>query len=126
MKKLVMCLLSVALFASCTKPEILEGQITQMETLMNPAPKLTSVHPTHRAKIALENDSWTVDVSSEVAMKFIKSVNAGEKQLYVRLIKDKDDVYNLKEIAVMDYDQGTPPLFVFPSDGKVIATYKMN
>ena len=53
-----------------------------------------------------------------------------EPNMYVRLIYKKgsnhEAEYSLQERAVMSYDHGTPPVFLFTSDNKIVGYYRDN
>jgi hypothetical protein len=64
-----------------------------------------------------------VYIAGDVAMGFVQAMYTHEPHYFVRLSKRDDNTYGLKEVAMLNYDHGTPAQYEIPSDKKVIGIY---
>ena len=105
------------LFASCrTLPDRIEGRVTEMQISLSTDSKNHLEMKKCTARITTETKE-TYDVNLTYGLGF----ECGD---YVRLDKNNDGTFSTREIAMLDYDHGTPPRYVFTSDSTVAGFMK--
>jgi uncharacterized lipoprotein YehR (DUF1307 family) len=130
MKKLLSVYTLLIILAGCVKnektPQIIEGKVIGVTIYINTEKKqvVTSV-----GIMDSSGEMHTARISAVEAKKMFEKVESNfqivELPTYLRIEKGTDEYfwYSVKEKAVLDYDHGTPPCFVFQSDKKIVGYY---
>lgn len=131
MKKLLSVCTLLVVLAGCAKkeksPQIIEGKVVGVSIFVNTEKKQIVTSATIQDSTG---KNYEARISAVAAKEMFEKVESNfqmvEPNTYVRLEKGNDEYfsYTIKETAVMDYDHGTPPCFVFQSDKKIAGYYK--
>lgn len=130
MKKILLLSVTAAtmlLSVGCkqTHPDSLEGEITKISSWKAPGPKATAITQYNEASLKNEDGTeYTIWVTATIAEEFISETCTTPSRYYVRLTKNAQGVYEKKELAYLNYDHGTPPIYEFLSDKKRAGYYK--
>jgi len=132
MKKFLIIGIILVLGISCAKQEksqIIEGEVIGATIFV--AKQFEQV--TAQATIKdLDGKIDEVKFSVDEALKMLNKLNSNypsKEPYYIRAKRivpgvDNLSFYEIKETAILDYDHGTPPRYVFPSDKKLVGFYQ--